>query len=243
MIPVEICIPADDRFALRRSLRQAMAGGAARVELCRELACGGVTPAAADMRQARRLLPAHVALQVLVRPRNTHVEIGPRVLSRMLDQIDCCADEGADGVVLGALRGAHLDWPVLNRLLERSHARGLSVTFHRAYDELAHPENGLSALARAGVSRVLSSGSPGLHSAGVAQGAQRLASSLRAAGNRIELVIGGGLTHLLAARLLQELPIAGRRISLHAHSCVMRDGHVDAALVRKLVRLTYRAPS
>ena len=61
MIEVEICTPS------RRSAEAAKAGGAQRVELCRDLACGGLTPTVDDVEYCVRRLGLRT--HVLVRPR------------------------------------------------------------------------------------------------------------------------------------------------------------------------------
>jgi len=59
--------------------------------------------------------------------------------------------------VLGVLdRHGRVDLPVLKELV--SAARGLSVTFHRAFDEVPDPLVEIEKLVEAGVSRVLTSG-------------------------------------------------------------------------------------
>jgi copper homeostasis protein len=242
--PVEICVDCTDSASLRHDLRACRLGGAARVELCAEAEVGGCTPPMARVREARRILGNTVELLVLLRPRPgdfLYDAAEQRCITRDMHR---AADAGANGVVLGALRHGSwcldVDWNALGHWLESARTLGLSVTFHRAIDEVANPPAALERLARLGVRRVLSSGTAGLDGAGVEQGLQQLERMLAVAGNRLELVAGGGL----AADRVPGLVDAARRIggegvrfSLHARRAVLREGRVDVSHVRRLVRL------
>ena len=75
----------------------------------------------------------------------------------MLRDIAVAREAGADGVVFGLLRpDATVDLERTRRLVAA--AKGMSVTFHRAFDWAAQPEAALEAIIAAGCHRVLTSG-------------------------------------------------------------------------------------
>ena len=60
----------------------------------------------------------------------------------MTADIDIARELGADGVVFGCLRADGTLDTEANALL-MSHAKGMSVTFHRAFDRCANPQEAL----------------------------------------------------------------------------------------------------
>jgi copper homeostasis protein len=131
--------------------------GADRLELCADLAVGGLTPPTdlLDEVKARVTIPVFV----LIRSRPGDFIYGRIERAEMERAIDQACRLGADGLVLGALTpSGEIDAPALRRLVRRCGHR--PVTFHRAFDALAPAARvaALSILARSGVRRVLTSG-------------------------------------------------------------------------------------
>ena len=75
----------------------------------------------------------------------------------MLIDIDVCRREGVDGVVFGCLTPEGEIDMEKNKLL-LSHAKNMSVTFHRAFDHCSDPFDSLHRLSVLGFHRVLTSG-------------------------------------------------------------------------------------
>ena len=140
---VESCIAAQE-------------GGADRVELCAGIPEGGTTPSYGEIKTARRVLTT-TRLHVIIRPRGGDFLYSPLELERMAADIDIARELGADGVVFGCLRpDGSLDTEANAMLME--HAKGLSVTFHRAFDRCADPRKALEELISQGFDRILTSG-------------------------------------------------------------------------------------
>lgn len=134
----------------------AQEGGANRVELCAGIPEGGTTPSYGEIRQARKLLSSTL-LHVIIRPRGGDFLYSPLEMERMEMDIEMCRQLGVDGVVLGCLtKDGEIDMENNARLLAR--AKGMSVTFHRAFDHCQHPEIALEQLIELGFDRVLTSG-------------------------------------------------------------------------------------
>jgi copper homeostasis protein len=98
-------------------------------------------------------------------------------------------ESGMDGVVLGILTKDHrVDVRRTQELVEL--ARPLSVTYHRAFDESADLHRALEDVIASGAKRILTSG--GAKSA--LEGAAVLAELIEAAGDRIVVVPGAGIS-------------------------------------------------
>ena len=80
-------------------------------------------------------------------------------------------------------------------------ARGLPVTFHRAFDQVADKRQGLEDLIRLGCARVLTSAGAPV----VPQGLEGLKALMDQAGDRIIVMPGGGVTAQNAAQIVQIL--------------------------------------
>ena len=147
---VEICAPSVERA------REAFALGADRVELCRDIDCGGLTPTAEDMAAIPFLSgPVHV----LIRVRPGDFVYSDDEIQAMLASIDRAAMSRAAGVVIGALTPeGKVDIAASKTLIDRAREHGLSVTFHRAIDEAADYFQAYEAICSLGVDRILTSG-------------------------------------------------------------------------------------
>ncbi|RZA17069.1 MAG: copper homeostasis protein CutC, partial [Lysobacteraceae bacterium] len=172
----------------------AQSGGADRVELCANLAEGGVTPSWGTIAAARDRL--RVPLHVLVRARAGDFVYSSRELDAMRRDIEACTSLGCEGIVTGALTaGGVVDTPACRALVEA--ANGLEVTFHRAFDVLDDRAAALEAIIGLGCTRILTSGGADTAEAGAAVIAVDIA---RAAG-RIGLVAGAGVSPANIARV------------------------------------------
>jgi len=106
----------------------------------------------------------------------------------MVDDIAHCRSLGCDGVVVGALTAAgEVDRAACTRLVAA--ARGMGVTFHRAFDLAADHAAALEVVIELGCERVLTSGG----TASAVAGAPLLARLVAQAGGRIIVMPGAGL--------------------------------------------------
>lgn len=147
---IEACCPDLE------SVRTAVQAGAGRIELCEELAVGGVTPSETFLRQALDVA-GDVPVNVLVRPRGGNFVYTPDEVEQMLRSIRMCRAAGANGVVIGALLAdGSVDIGTVSRLVRE--ADGLDITFHRAFDDSTDLAKALEDIIRLGIKRVLTSG-------------------------------------------------------------------------------------
>jgi len=190
------------------TLEAAMAaerGGAGRIELCGNLSVGGVTPDAELLRAARAQV--HIPIFSMVRPRAGDFVYSGAEFSEMRRSITDAKECGMDGVVLGVLTKDHrVDIARTRELAE--FAKPLPVTYHRAFDEAADLHQALEDVMQSGAKRILTSG--GAKSA--LEGAAALAELIEAAGERIVIVPGAGIS---AANILE---VARRTKAREFHS-------------------------
>jgi copper homeostasis protein len=175
----------------------AQEGGAHRVELCAALFEGGLTPSAAAITLARRHL--QIDLNVIIRPRGGDFCYSELEFEVMREDVQVAKRLGANGVVLGLLRedGA-VDVERTRRLVET--ARPLSVTFHRAFDMTRAPFAALEELVELGIDRLLTSGQESSALAGI----DLLRDLVRAAGDRILVLVGGDINERNLEKILRE---------------------------------------
>lgn len=190
-VTVEICV-GDAASAVA-----AEAGGACRVEMCDYLAAGGTTPSAGAIAVAcqRLSIPVHV----LIRPRAGDFVYSALELAVMRHDIEIVKTLGAAGVVVGVLtaQGA-IDREQLAALAAL--ARPLSLTFHKAFDQVRDQFAALDVLMELGVDRVLTSG--GRLTA--LDGIENLAALVTKADGRLAIMAGGRLDEGSLPRVIRE---------------------------------------
>ncbi len=178
---LEICVDSVE------SAIAAGRGGAQRVELCSDLLEGGITPSTGLIAQVRRQIG--IGLFVMVRPRGGDFTYTDYEFEVMQQDIRSARDLGADGIILGVLDDkARVDVRRTKLLVEL--ARPLPVTFHRAIDMTPDPKAALDDVLQTGATRVLTSGG----AAKVTEGLAAVACMVKAAGTRIAVMAGGGIT-------------------------------------------------
>ena len=175
----------------------AQRGGAQRIELCSELAKGGLTPGADVMRLARQKV--RVPIFAMIRPRGGNFVYSAAEFETMQRDIETARQLGMDGMVLGLLKeDRHVDIRRTRKLVEL--ARPLPVTFHRAFDVSADLRKSLEEVMDTGAARILTSG--GAPSA--LEGLACLAELVAAAGDRLIIVPGGGINPSNILRVAQQ---------------------------------------
>lgn len=223
MIDVEICC---------NSIASAVAakdGGADRIELCRDLECGGLTPSDEAIAYCTRRLGLRT--HVLVRPRAGNFCYSEFEQMEMIATIKRCKELGAAAVVLGLLtEDGKVEVEVTRRLVQL--AAPMEVTFHRAFDEAQQdPQEALWAVAAARCDRLLTSGQR--HSA--PEGAEVLRQLVDVTG--VKILAGGGVTPQNVRRL-----VAASGVREVHGSCkkTLDDGTLvtDAATVRQMIDQT-----
>jgi len=129
--------------------------GAHRIELCSELAVGGITPSFGLLKKV--ITDLNIPVHVLIRPRSGDFTYSDQEFEIMKTNIEICKNLGYAGIVSGILHSnMTLDVERTKELVELS--KPLSFTFHRAFDWVLNPFETINQLEFIGVDRVLSSG-------------------------------------------------------------------------------------
>jgi copper homeostasis protein len=179
-ILLEVCV--DDP----QGLAAAVAGGADRIELCAALGLGGLTPSFGLMQCAAQSgLPCYP----LIRPRSGDFAFTPAEVEVMRADIRATRAAGLTGVVIGASHpDGRLNQAVLETLL--TEAAGLDCTLHRCIDLAPDKVDAVQTAIALGFRRILTSGG----ALTAAAGAETLAKMFDAAGDKIIIMPGSGVS-------------------------------------------------
>lgn len=220
---LEVCVDGIE------GLLTAQENGADRLELCSALSEGGLTPSYGLIRQAAAL--ARVPVHVLVRPRGGHFVYTRAEQQVMLDDVAFVRGAGVQGVVIGGLDASGKVDLELTRQLKAA-AGSLSVTFHRAFDEVPDPFAALDDLMALGIDRILTSGGA---SSGLA-GREQLHKLQAHAGTNLTILGCGSLRPENIAEVQQ---VAALREVHFAARFTQPDGSIitDGALVQQMKAL------
>ncbi|WP_394215603.1 copper homeostasis protein CutC [Brachybacterium vulturis] len=218
-------------------LEVAAHAGADRVELCVDLARGGLTPPAQLVQEctsrasalvAARDAKPHFDVHVLVRCRAEHGDFLDRPeefaysaeeITLMARQAEESVAAGAAGVVIGALTGTgELDLPAIEAVRDgalkagSTAMRGVTLTVHRAIDALpgrAQRADAVRTLLGLGIHRVLSSGG----ASRALDGADDLAAMVAAAEGLLDICAGGGVRPADIGDLVRRTGVADVHLS------------------------------
>lgn len=166
---------------------KAAQSGAHRIELCYGYSNGGLTPTTAALRTVKESI--HIPVFVMIRCREGNFKYSHKEIQLMQDEMTSMKNAGADGFVVGALNTDNtIDQRAVQYFLEC--AKGLPVTFHRAFDAVPNHEEALEVLVQLGVQRVLTSGGE----SNVDKGLSNLKKWNESYSKKIILLPGGGVT-------------------------------------------------
>src|SRR5690606_31807752 len=133
-------------------------------------------------------------VMAMIRPRAGGFTYSEAEITQMEVDIAAARAAGLAGVVLGAsLPHGRLNMPNLTRLSKA--AEGLDLTLHRAFDLVPDPMDALKQALTLPFSRILTSGGALTAEAGI----DLLAALIKAAGDRISIMPGSGISAANAA--------------------------------------------
>ena len=146
---LEVCVDS------LTSARNAIAGGADRLELCSALIAGGLTPYVELLEQIRA--DSEIPVRCLMRPRAGDFLYEPDQIDMMARQMPVLKAAGADGFVIGCLtKEGDLDEGAMKKLIDA--ADGAGLTLHRCIDVSRDPFETYRTAGRLGIDTVLTSG-------------------------------------------------------------------------------------
>ncbi|PQJ13917.1 copper homeostasis protein CutC [Nonlabens tegetincola] len=169
-----------------QSAINAQKAGAHRIELCNELAVGGITPSFGLLKKV--IADLNIPVIVLIRPRSGDFVYSKAEFEIMKQDIQLCKELGAAGIVSGVLTSDFkVDIKRTSELIELS--RPLPFTFHRAFDHVENPQQALIDLINLGAHRILSSG----QQASAFEGISLLMELQQQTGDELIIMPGGGI--------------------------------------------------
>lgn len=129
--------------------------GADRIELCAAPKEGGLTPSVGVLKRVRQTVT--IPVHPIVRPRGGDFCYDDEEFAAMLEDIAVMRELGFPGLVTGILdEDGHVDVPRMQLIMQA--AKGMAVTFHRAFDMCADAHSAADILGQLGVARILTSG-------------------------------------------------------------------------------------
>ncbi len=177
---VEICANS------YQSASNALKAGADRIELCSELAVGGVTPSHGLI--SKVIEEIEIDVNVLVRPRSGDFNFSDEEFDIMKRDVVFCKNSGCTGIVSGILtKNNEVDLLRTKELIDL--AAPLSFTFHRAFDWVENPMKAIEDLIDLGVDRILTSG----QASKASEGLLLLRNLKEVAADQLILMPGGGI--------------------------------------------------
>ncbi len=169
-----------------QSAINAQEAGADRIELCSELAIGGITPSYGLLKTVVEALS--IPVFVLIRPRSGNFTYSEDEFEIMRNNIQLCKDLGCAGIVSGVLNEDNsIDMDRTKALVELS--KPLPFVFHRAFDWTPNPFESIEQLVDLGVERVLTSG----QETSAEKGVDLLRQLKEETNGRIAILPGGGI--------------------------------------------------
>jgi len=173
----------------------AEAHGAQQIELCSQLDLDGLTPSRALIQKVRKA--CSIQIKVMIRPRAGDFVYNNSDLKKMQDDILWCKKQGITEVVMGLLNAQHeIDIRALSKLAAVAYP--MEITFHKAFDLIKDPEQGLALLKTIpNVKFILSSGL----STTAWEGREVLKKMVQIGGDRIQIIVAGKVRPAIIERL------------------------------------------
>lgn len=218
--------------------------GASRIELCAELAVGGVTPSYGILKSVKERIS--IPVHVLIRPRSGDFTYSDTDFQIMKQDIELCSTLGFEGIVSGILNTDFtIDMARTKGLIES--AKGMNFTFHRAFDWIKNPMEAALQLEGLGVDYILTSGQQKSAALGI-----DLLKELYHTTSRCHIMPGGGIrtnnihvfkevgfavVHLSGTKFVQTLS-ERPRVEMNSPSFLREDALAlsDTETIRKIVK-------
>ncbi|XP_076651065.1 copper homeostasis protein cutC homolog [Halictus rubicundus] len=196
---MEICVDSLE------SARNAINGGAKRLEVCAALSEGGLTPTPGLVKKIKSF--SSIPIYAMLRLRAGNFVYSKDDMEVMLEDLKILKNHGADGFVFGALTSNdEINVDFCKDIL--SQASPLPVTFHRAFDEVSDPLRSLETLIELGFERILTSGQKDT----AEEGLEVIETLVREAGDRIVIMPGSGIT----VNNISKIKMATGAVEFHA---------------------------
>ncbi len=154
----------------------------ARIEFCENKSIGGITP---DPKLIDLAVSSGVPIFPIIRPRGGNFVYTPQEINQMINSIKLCKEKKCQGVVFGVLdKDFSVDVETCKKIMDE--CKGLSTTFHMAFDECKDPLESMKKIIDLGFDRILTSG----QEENVEDGLQLIEKLVRKSSRRISIMPG-----------------------------------------------------
>ena len=179
------------------SAENAWRAGVTSIELCTDKTQGGITPSIGLIEECVRRFGLQLHVNVLIRPRAGDFIYSDSEMEIIYMDILAAKAAGVDGIVIGILKRTQTKPSGYSTLcidIDRmrvciSLARPMSVTFHRAFDEVLNPINVLHQLIKLRADRILTSGQKKT----AIDGIELIKKLINISNNNIKIMPGSGI--------------------------------------------------
>lgn len=210
-----------------------VAAGADRIELCRDLWRGGLTPTDSQILKTLEARPPK-GLRILVRERPDGFTLWQQEVSRLAGEIERLRELTSEspvpiGFVVGAITAERLggvDLPSTRRFKEA--AGNAPIVFHRAFDHVANRQEALEQLVNLGYAGILTTGG------GPQANITGLKALVRQSAGRIKVIASGGIRDGNAAEIVQLTGASEVHMRAPKKNSTRTDPQMVAAIVREL---------
>jgi copper homeostasis protein len=201
---------------------QGQAGGADSLELCVNLAVGGLTPPLEIVQKIRDAVAVY--LRVLMRPHADSFIYSTQDVEQIIRDVEALKKIGVDGIVFGALRSDDtVDLDLTHQIAATIHP--LEMTFHRALDVCKNADQVVPQL-KGTAQRILTSGTAD----SVWQGRDKIRTWIAEHGSDFIFACGGGIRLENLAETVQ----ATQAPEYHVGTAAQTHKIVDSVKVRQI---------
>lgn len=170
--------------------------GADRIELNYALELDGLTPGAGLLDLV--LSQVRIPVIAMARPRGGNFHYSDLEWETLVHDARHMLNRGVHGIAFGCLNATGQIDPERCHEMRRL-AGGREIVFHKAFDEVANWESGLTTLIEAGVNRVMTSGLESTANEGI----QTISQIVEWAAGRIEVLPAGGVSSENAEKIVK----------------------------------------
>lgn len=192
MAKVEVCCGS------YRDCVNAYLAHADRVELNSALSAGGLTPTLGTLRKVKE--DTDIKVICMDRPRAAGFCYDQDEIDTMFLDAEILLENGADGLAFGFLNpDKTICIDETKKMIDLIHSYHKEAVFHRAFDVLADPFDGMETLIELGADRVLTSG----QEAKAMDGKELIRRLQEKYGDRIEILAGSGMNWKNALQMMK----------------------------------------
>lgn len=182
--------------------KEAMLGGADRIELNSALYLGGLTPSFATFSMVKSEL--NIKTICMVRPRGAGFLYNDEDTEVMYKDCEIFLKNGADGIAFGFLtKHNEIDEKKTEKMVKLIKKYGGEAVFHRAFDCVKDPYKSIEKLINLGIDRILTSG---LEDKAI-KGVSLICELQNKYGKNIDIVAGSGINDKNAKNIIKDTGI------------------------------------